>query len=109
MRSNQQNRLFHAILGQIAVQARHLGAQWDTEDWKRLHVHNWMQQRGERPGQLVKALDGQGIVQLGLQTRKLTKEEAIEFTEYLMAWCVQNGVKIYEVPETPIYPKQRIT
>jgi hypothetical protein len=42
----------------------------------------------------VQALDGQGIVQLGLQSRKLTKEEAIEFTEYLMYWCAKNGVQI---------------
>lgn len=92
----EQNKLFHAILGQIARQASHLGSAWTTEDWKRLHLFNWATERGYPAGQLVKALDGQGIVQLGLQSRKLSKEEAIEFTEYLMAWCAQNGVRIEE-------------
>jgi hypothetical protein len=93
-RSGQQNKLFHSILGQIAKQAQHLGSTWTTEDWKRLHLYNWSVERGRPAGQLVKALDGQGIVQLGLQSRKLSKEDAIEFTEYLMYWCAKNGVEI---------------
>ena len=93
-RSGQQNKMFHAILGQIAKQAKHLGSSWTTDDWKRLHLYNWQRERGQNPSQLVQALGGEGVVQLGLQSSKLTKEEAIEFTEYLMAWCVQNGVRI---------------
>jgi hypothetical protein len=57
-------------------------------------LYNWSKERGQPSGQLVQALDGQGLVQLGLQSRKLTKEEAIEFTEYLMYWCAKNGVKL---------------
>lgn len=105
-RSGQQNKMFHAILGQIARQASHLGSTWTTEDWKRLHLHNFCKERGLPAGQIVPALDGQGVVQLGLQSRKLTKEEAIEFTEYLMAWCAQNGVTISEVSQAPIRPQQ---
>ena len=93
-RSGQQNKLFHAILGQIARQASHLGSKWSTEDWKRLHLYNWHRERGHRPAQLIQALDGDGLVQLGLQSSKLSKEEGIEFTEYLLAWCAQNGVHI---------------
>ena len=105
-RSSQQNKMFHAILGQIARQATHLGSRWTTDDWKRLHLYNWHRERGELPAQLIRALDGDGIVQLGLQSSKLTKEEAIEFTEYLMAWCAQNGVTISEVSQAPIRPQQ---
>lgn len=105
-RSGQQNKMFHAILGQIAKQASHLGSTWSTEDWKRLHLNNFCKERGLPSGRLVQALDGQGLVQLGLQSRKLSKEEAIEFTEYLMAWCAQNGITINEVPQTPIRPQQ---
>lgn len=93
-RSGQQNKLFHAILGQIARQAQHLGSAWTTEDWKRLHLHNFCKERGLPSGRLVQALDGHGLVQLGLQSSKLSREEAIEFTEYLLAWCAQNGVHI---------------
>jgi hypothetical protein len=95
-RSGQQNKLFHSILGQIAKQAKHLGVRWTTEDWKRLHLYNWQRERGEIPSQLVQALDGDGLVQLGLQSSKLSREEAIEFTEYLLAWAAQNGVHIDE-------------
>jgi hypothetical protein len=105
-RSGQQNKMFHAILGQIAKQASHLGSTWTTEDWKRLHLHNFCKERGLPSGRLVQALDGQGLVQLGLQSSKLSKEEAIEFTEYLMAWCANNGISINEVPQTRIHPQQ---
>jgi hypothetical protein len=105
-RSGQQNKMFHAILGQIAKQATHLGSKWTTEDWKRLLLYHWHRERGERPSQLIKALDGEGIVQLGLQSSKLTKEECAEFTEFLLAWSAQNGITINEVPKTPIRPQQ---
>ena len=29
VRSNDQNKLYHAIIAEIAKQAKHLGAQWD--------------------------------------------------------------------------------
>lgn len=93
-RTLDQNKLFHSILGQIAKQASHVGSKWSTDDWKRLHLYNWHRERGQKPSQLVQALDGDGLVQLGLQSSKLTKEEAIEFTEYLLAWAAQNGVHI---------------
>ena len=93
-RTGEQNKLFHSILGQIAKQATHLGSKWTIDDWKRLHLYNWHRERGIRPSQLVQALEGDGLVQLGLQSSKLTKEEAIEFTEYLMYWCAKNGVEI---------------
>jgi hypothetical protein len=43
-------------------------------------------------GRIVASLDGTGIVQLGLQSRKLTKEQGSEFIEFLFAWAAQNGV-----------------
>jgi hypothetical protein len=45
-------------------------------------------------GRIVPSLDGSGIVQLGLQSRKLTKEQASEFVEFLYAWSTQNGVTV---------------
>jgi isoleucyl-tRNA synthetase len=43
--------------------------------------------------------DGTGIVQLGQQTRKFTKEQASEFVEWLHAWGATNGIHF----ETPIH------
>jgi hypothetical protein len=41
-------------------------------------------------------LDSTGIVQLGIQTRKFTKEQASEFVEFLLAWCADNGIELKE-------------
>ena len=96
-RSSDQNRLIHSIIHQISSQARHHGSNWDTESWKRLLVDAYTREQWSgTSGQVIPNLTGDGIVQLGLQTRKFTKQQASEFTEWLMAWCAQNGVEIHE-------------
>ena len=93
-RSVEQNSMFHSIISQIAVQAEHAGSKWDAESWKRLLVDAYFAEKGERVGRVVPNLTGDGIVQLGEQTRKFTKLQASEFTEFCMAWAAQNGVTI---------------
>lgn len=96
MRSGGQNKLYHAIIGQIAVQAAHLGSRWDAEAWKRLLTHKWAKDTGRPTGQVVQSLDGDDIVTLGIQTRLFSKEDALDFTEFLLHWCAENGVSIEE-------------
>jgi hypothetical protein len=48
----------------------------------------------DKQGKIVPNLDGTGIVQLGLQTRKFTKEQASEFVEWLYAWSANNGIDL---------------
>ena len=96
-RTLDQNAMYHSIIHQIAKQARHLGSSWDAESWKRLLVDAYTKEQwSESSGQVIPNLTGDGIVQLGLQTRKFTKQQASEFTEWLMAWCAHNGVTINE-------------
>jgi len=96
-RSLDQNAMYHSIIHQIAKQARHLGSSWDAESWKRLLVDAYTKEQwSESSGQVIPNLTGDGIVQLGLQTRKFTKQQASEFSEWLMAWAAQNGVTINE-------------
>ena len=96
-RSLPQNALIHSIISQISAQTQHLGSTWDTESWKRLLVDAYTREQWSRTsGQVIPNLTGDGIVQLGLQTRKFTKQQASEFSEWLMAWCAQNGVEIHE-------------
>jgi hypothetical protein len=95
-RSVDQNALIHSIIHQISSQARHHGSNWDTESWKRLLVDAYTKEHGQYTGQVIPNLTGDGIVQLGLQTRKFTKAQASEFSEWLMAWCAENGVTIHE-------------
>ena len=94
-RSLEQNAMYHSIIHQIAKQAQHLGSTWDAESWKRLLVDAYTREQWAfSSGQVIPNLTGDGIVQLGLQTRKFTKQQASEFTDWLMAWAAQNGVTI---------------
>jgi hypothetical protein len=95
-RSNEQNEKYHAIIGDIAKQAQHMGAKWSAEDWKRLLVQEFCRQSGLESGQIIPNLSGDGIVQLGRQTRKFTKEQASEFVAFLICWCDQNGIELNE-------------
>jgi hypothetical protein len=91
-KSRDQEEKYHAMLGEIATQAQHLGAKWSTEDWKRLLVDLFAKETGLQGGKIIPSLDGQGIVQLGLQTRNFTKEQAMEFITFLEAWGANNGI-----------------
>jgi hypothetical protein len=76
--------------------SQHLGSTWDSESWKRLLVDTYTREIGQESGKVIPNLTGDGIVQLGLQTRKFTKAQASEFTEWLMAWAAQNGVTLHD-------------
>jgi hypothetical protein len=91
-RSDEQNDKYHVMLSEIATQAQHLGAKWSTEDWKRLMVDLFAKETGLEGGKIIPSLDGQGIVQLGLQTRNFTKEQAMDFITFLEAWGASNGI-----------------
>lgn len=91
-KSRDQEQKYHAMLGEIAEQASHLGAKWSTEDWKRLLVDLFVKETGLQGGKIIPSLDSTGIVQLGLQTRNFTKEQAMEFITFLEAWGASNGI-----------------
>jgi len=91
-KSREQEEKYHAMIGEIAKQASHLGAKWDVEDWKRLLVDQFIKDMNLAGSKIIPSLDGTGIVQLGFQTRKFTKEQATEFVEFLHAWGAENGI-----------------
>jgi hypothetical protein len=93
-KTREQEEKYHAMIGDIAKQAQHLGAKWSSEDWKRLLVDQFLRETENIQGKIVPNLDGTGIVQLGLQTRKFTKEQASEFVEWLYAWAAENGIDL---------------
>jgi hypothetical protein len=95
-KSREQEEKYHAIIGDIAKQAQHMGAKWDAEDWKRLLVQDFCKEKGLAIGKVIPNLSGDGICQLGMQTRKFTKEQASEFVEFLLAWCANNGITLNE-------------
>ena len=100
-RSEEQNAKYHAMLSEIATQAQHLGAKWSAEDWKRLLVDLFAKETGLQGGKIIPSLDSNGIVQLGLQTRDFTKEQAMEFITFLEAWGANNGIIFKDVASAP--------
>lgn len=93
-RSDDQNRLYHEIIGEIAEAAKHMGAKWDAESWKRFLIDQFGHETGLSGGKVVPSLDGSRIVQLGIQSRKFTKEQASQFIEWLYVWCAENEVPL---------------
>ena len=91
-KSRDQEQKYHAMIGEIAEQAKHLGATWDAESWKRLLVNKFCKEIGVSGGQIIPNLDGDGIVQLDFQTRKFTIDQASQFVEFLLAWGANNGI-----------------
>ena len=99
-KTRDQEEKYHAMISEIATQAQHLGAKWSAEDWKRLLVDLFAKETGLQGGKIIPSLDGQGIVQLGLQTRNFTKEQAMEFITFLEAWGASNGIIFKNVAHT---------
>lgn len=95
-RSVDQNAMFHALIQDVARQAQHQGFRWDAEDWKRFLIDQWAAETGRKTGRVAPSLDGERVVQLGLQSRKFTKADASEFTEWLLAWGQHNGIVYQE-------------
>ena len=96
-KSREQEEKYHAMIGEIAKQAQHLGAKWDAESWKRLLVDQFCRENDIKTGVVIPNLSGDGIVQLGFQTRKFTKEQASEFVEWLNAWGAEHGITYSQI------------
>jgi hypothetical protein len=92
-RSDAQNRLLHACLGEIAKSLEWAGKKRDVETWKRLLTAAWLRSRGEGV-EVLPAIDGHGIDVVFRHTSKLTKSECAELSEFVMAWAAQNGVQV---------------
>jgi hypothetical protein len=94
-KSRIQEEKYHAMISDIAKHCTFMGEKLKAEDWKRLLVDAFVRVMREdakvtgKPdpfgsqGRVLPSLDGSGIVQLGVQTRKFSKRLASEFIEYL--------------------------
>lgn len=93
-----QEEKYHAMIGDIAKQCEFMGKRWKADDWKRLMVDAFakvMRDAGtplHHDGRIVPSLDGERVVQLGIQTSEFTVKEAAEFIEYLFSWGDDNNV-----------------
>ena len=92
-RSTDQNDMFHALIDKITKEMKAAGSDWDAECWKRLLIDAWANETGRKIGRVVPSLDGQRVVQLGVQSHKFTVEEGSEFIEWLLAWMAEKGIE----------------
>jgi hypothetical protein len=96
MQSREQQKMYHSIIGQIAKQATLHGSRWNAESFKRFLIDQWAHESGEMDSisKIMPSIDNERLVQLGHQSRRFTKEQAISFTEWLLYWANTNGVQI---------------
>lgn len=97
-RSDAQNRLLHACLGEISKSIEWAGCKRDVETWKRLLTAAWLRARGEHI-EMLPALDGHGVDIVLRRTSQLTKAECAELSEFVMAWAAERGLYMMPAPE----------
>lgn len=90
-RNGEQNKLLHALLGEIAGRVEWAGKKRDSDTWKRLLVASWLRARGESI-EVLPALDGHGIDVVFRPTSKLTKGECAELIDFVQAWAAEHGI-----------------
>lgn len=93
-RSDRQNRLLHALFGDVAKQALWMGASRTPEQWKLLFVsgHAIAAKEG---ADMVPGLEGE-FLNLRESTARMSKARMASLLEYVMAWCAMHGVELRE-------------
>ena len=93
-RSDRQNRLLHALFGDVARQAEWLGKKRTPEEWKLLFVsgHAVATKQG---ADLVPGLEGE-FLNLRESTARMGKARMASLLDYVMAWAVEHGVELRE-------------
>ena len=97
-KSRDQEKMYHSIIGCVAKQTKLHGSRWTQESWKRYLIDQWAHET-EQPNvsKVMPSIDGERLVQLGLQSRRFSKEQATSFIEWLFYWCATNGVDVDEL------------
>lgn len=112
-RRGDQNRHFHALIGDIAKQVKFPGYKsYSTDVWKAMLVDQFEQEcasMGEplsKPGRVVPSLDGRRVVTVRPSTTDLKQMEAAAFIEFLYAQGVEMGVE-FSPPTIEIYEQYK--
>ena len=96
-RSDQQNRLLHALFADIARQAEWAGKKRTAEQWKVLFVsgHAMATKQG---AEMVPGLEGE-YLNLRESTARMGKARMASLLDYVMAWAVAHGVELREAQQ----------
>jgi hypothetical protein len=94
-----QEEKYHAMINDIAKVCLFLGQKTHQDDWKRLLVDAFAKAMRDigtplhHDGRVVPSLDGERVVQLGIQTKDFYVKEAANFIEFLYYYGAENNVK----------------
>lgn len=103
-KSREQEKLYHALIGDIAQQYRLYNMQWDADDMKKLLLDQFRRETMKveefRPlwynlgeMRMVPSIDGSGFVWVGeVKSRKFPAKLASLFIEYLYSFGAEVGV-----------------
>jgi hypothetical protein len=93
-RSSKQNRLFHALIGDVSKQAEWLGKRRTPAEWKVLFVsgHSIATKHG---AEMVPGLEGE-FCNIRESTARMSIARMCSLCDYVMAWCAVNGVELRE-------------
>jgi len=98
-RNLEQNALIHSLVADIARTCEFNHQKLEPLDWKRLLLDAYGRIKAAEGeplqgwGRVFPSLDHSGVVQLGIQSRSLSKIQASEFVDYLYAWGADNDVE----------------
>ena len=96
-RSDQQNRLLHALFADIARQAEWAGKKRTPEQWKVLFVsgHAMATKQGS---DMVPGLEGE-YLNLRESTARMSKARMASLLEYVMSWAVEHGIELQDAQQ----------
>lgn len=106
-KSRDQEQKYHAMIGDIARQYQHCGKHWSADDMKRLLIDQFKRDTINEAGirdlwasmgivDMAPAIDGSGVVVLGVQSRKFPLRLASIFIEWLTAFGAELGINFDE-------------
>lgn len=94
-RSMAQNRVLWDLLTDIARQVPWHGVKLSADDWKLMFMSALKTEM-----RIVPNLDGNGFVNLGRSSSKLSVAEMSDLIELIRAWCARNNVRTFEDERT---------
>lgn len=109
-KSRDQEQKYHAMIGDIARQFQHCGKYWPADDMKRLLIDQFRRDTVNDVAirdlwasmgvvDMAPALNGSGVVVLGVQSRKFPLRLAIIFIEWLYAFGAELNIEWTEPKE----------
>lgn len=97
-RSTEQNARMWAQLTDVARQQLYHGMRLSPNDWKLIFMNALPKEAGWHV-RLVPNLQGDGFLDLGVSSSKLSKSQMSDLMELISAYCAEHGIVLSEPRE----------